>query len=191
MQLGGMAARSTFLKSGRGAELLALARFIAVLTSAQFLSGCQVNLAEAIMGVSAEDVISTDQTVQGTSLSGAGGVSVAAGLTDPTGSLAISGSSVTSTNGNVAFSAAKDITIASVGEEHDSTTTTVRVSTGFLSSSKTTTLDTVNINSQVASTISGNVVNTQSGGDTNVVVSNVAATSGLNLAAANSRRAGP
>ena|GEM_PF-3791516 len=143
------------------------------------------------MGVSAEDVISTDQTVQGTSLSGAGGVSVAAGLTDPTGSLAISGSSVTSTNGNVAFSAAKDITIASVGEEHDSTTTTVRVSTGFLSSSKTTTLDTVNINSQVASTISGNVVNTQSGGDTNVVVSNVAATSGLNLAAANSRRAGP
>jgi hypothetical protein len=102
---------------------------------------------------SAEDhtwirAITSDQTVVGSTISGAGGVAIVAGLSDASGSLAILGSSVTSQNGTVALQAAKDITIASVGEEHDSTRDSVHISSGFLSSSKTTTHDVVNTNSQ-------------------------------------------
>ena len=125
-----------------------------------------------------------DETVRGTSLSGTNGVSVAAGVLDAGGRLALTGSTVNSANGAVALSGAGGVEIGAANELHGSDTRTYTASSGFLSSKSSSATDKVTTNVAVGSTVSGATVDVAStGGGIAVRGSNIVADGDVTLAA--------
>lgn len=120
----------------------------------------------------------SDETVRGTGLTGAHGVTVIAGH-DLTATAAI----VNSADGAVALGAGNDLTLNSAQENHSASVDTKRSSSGFLSSSSTHTHDSVNDSNVVGAVLSGNSVTLAAGHDLTAQAAQVTATQSIALSA--------
>jgi filamentous hemagglutinin len=120
----------------------------------------------------------SDETVRGTGLTGANGVTVIAGH-----DLTATAATVNSANGAVALGAGNDLTLNSAQENHSASVDTKRSSSGFLSSSSTHTHDTVSDTNVVGATINGNSVTMAAGHDLTAQAAQVTATQGIALSA--------
>ncbi|WP_370653281.1 hemagglutinin repeat-containing protein [Caballeronia sp. Lep1P3] len=126
---------------------------------------------------------SYDEQANASNVSAGGDVVLAAGQNGG-GNLAVLGSNVTADKGGVALISTGDVTVGSVSETHDAQGWSHSDSSGFLS--KTTTSD-VNSSHQVianGSTISGDTVTGKAGRDMTISGSTVAATHDVSLDAA-------
>jgi filamentous hemagglutinin len=120
----------------------------------------------------------SDETVRGTGLTGANGVTVIAGH-----DLTATATTVNSANGTVALGAGNDLTLNSAQENHSASVDTKRSSSGFLSSSSTHTHDSVSDSNVVGATINGNSVTMAAGHDLTAHAAQVTATQGIALSA--------
>ncbi|SIT41615.1 Filamentous haemagglutinin family outer membrane protein (fragment) [Paraburkholderia piptadeniae] len=127
---------------------------------------------------------SYDETVQGSSVSAGGNVTLAAGQ-NGTGNLSILGSSVATDagGGGVKLVSTGDVTIGSVSETHDAQSWSENNHSGFLSHEKET--DSTSSHQVIAngSTVSGDTVTGSAGHDMTITGSTVAATNDVTLAA--------
>jgi filamentous haemagglutinin family N-terminal domain len=120
----------------------------------------------------------SDDTLRGTTLSGANGVSVSAG-----NNLTATAGTISSANGNVALAAGQDLTLNAGTENHDTTAATYSHSSGLLSSKTTTTQNTTHDGLAIGTTLSGNNVNLSAGHDLTAQAVQVSATGAIDLAA--------
>lgn len=130
-----------------------------------------------------EHSLSIDETVVGSSFSGGQGVSIAAGLTDKTAGLLVSGSEVVSDKGAVTLTGAGGVAIAAAYETDYSLDDTTDVKKKLLSKKTTKTHEEELASNAVGSLVSGATVSIGSGGDLSVIGSQVLADNGLKLLA--------
>lgn len=102
----------------------------------------------------------SDDTLRGSSLSGANGVIVSAGR-----DLTATAGSISSSAGAVALGAGHDLTLNAGIENHDTSTQTYTKKSGLLSSTTTTTLDTTHQGLAIGTVISGDSVSLGAGHD--------------------------
>nr|WP_260854124.1 hemagglutinin repeat-containing protein [Paraburkholderia sp. BCC1886] len=127
---------------------------------------------------------SYDESVRGSTISAGGNMTLAAGQ-GGSGTLTITGSSVSAGAGGVALVSTGDITLGSVSEAHDSQSWSQTRHTGFLSTETTTGTSSSHQVLANGSTVSGDTVTGVAGHDMTVSGSTVAATHDVTLAAAN------
>ena len=111
-----------------------------------------------------------DEKVKGTNIAGKEDISVLAGS-----DINIKGSSLTSEEGKASLAAGGNVNITNENEYHEKLHESHEKSNGFLSSKTTDIYDYSNVNGVVSSNVSAGSVDIQSGKDTNVKGSNVAA----------------
>ena len=111
-----------------------------------------------------------DEKVKGTNIAGKEDISVLAGS-----DINIKGSSLTSEEGKAGLAAGGNVNITNENEYHEKLHESHEKSNGFLSSKTTDIYDYSNVNGVVSSNVSAGSVDIQSGKDTNVKGSNVAA----------------
>ena len=127
----------------------------------------------------------SDETVVGTSIAAGDRITVATGLIDPAGTLALNGGTIASANGPVSLSGAGGVSIGAANESDRFVTETRTKKSGLLSSTKTTTRDTLTADTAVGSTVSGSSVGIDSAnGGISVLGSNVVADGDVSLSAA-------
>lgn len=178
--VGDLAARGAQLSAGGTAT---------VLTGGSADLGVAVDQLDAVTrsrirgGRSTETV--SDQTVVGTSITAGTGVTVASGLIDPAGTLALTGGTIASATGPVALSATGGVAIGAANESDRFVTDTRTKKSGLVSSTKTTTRDALTADTAIGSTVSGGTVSIGSAnGGISVLGSNVVADGDVALSAA-------
>nr|WP_019936910.1 hemagglutinin repeat-containing protein [Bordetella sp. FB-8] len=129
-----------------------------------------------------------DETVQGSAINAGGNVTLAAGQ-GGTGNLSILGSTVTTggaggtAGGAVNLHSTGDIAVGTVAEEHDAQHWSHTSESGFLSQEQITTATTSKQSLAVGSTVFGNTLGANAGGDLSITGSTVGATNNVALAA--------
>ncbi|WP_293736566.1 hemagglutinin repeat-containing protein [uncultured Phascolarctobacterium sp.] len=117
-----------------------------------------------------------DEKVKGTNIAGKEDTSVLAGS-----DINIKGSSLTSEEGKAGLDAGGNVNITNENEYHEKLHESHEKSSGFLSSKTTDIYDYSNVNGVVSSNVSAGSVDIQSGKDTNVKGSNVAADNDVSI----------
>ena len=117
-----------------------------------------------------------DEKVKGTNIAGKEDISVLAGS-----DINIKGSSLTSEEGKASLAAGGNVNITNENEYHEKLHESHEKSNGFLSSKTTDIYDYCNVNGVVSSNVSAGSVDIQSGKDTNVKGSNVAADNDVSI----------
>jgi filamentous hemagglutinin len=120
----------------------------------------------------------SDDTVRGSNLSGANGVSVSAGH-----DLTTTAGNIQSANGNVVVAAGNDITLNAGKETHSTTQDTYSKTSGLLSSTTTKTHDATSDSYAVGASISGSNVTLAAGHDLTAQATQVHADQALSLGA--------
>lgn len=119
-----------------------------------------------------------DEKVKGTNIAGKEDISVSAGS-----DINVKGSSLTSGEGKASLAAGGNVNITNENEYHEKLHESHEKSSGFLSSKTTDIYDYSNVNGVVSSNVSAGSVDIQSGKDTNVTGSNVAADNDVSVKA--------
>lgn len=119
-----------------------------------------------------------DEKVKGTNIAGKEDISVSAGS-----DINVKGSSLTSGEGKASLAAGGNVNITNENEYHEKLHESHEKSSGFLSSKTTYIYDYSNVNGVVSSNVSAGSVDIQSGKDTNVTGSNVAADNDVSVKA--------
>jgi len=119
-----------------------------------------------------------DEKVKGTNIAGKEDISVSAGS-----DINVKGSSLTSEEGKASLAAGGNVNITNENEYHEKLHESHEKSKGFLSSKTTDIYDYSNVNGVVSSNVSAGSVDIQSGKDTNVTGSNVAADNDVSVKA--------
>jgi filamentous hemagglutinin len=131
--------------------------------------------------VSGHTITSTgqyDETLRGTTLTGANGVAISAG-----NDLSMTAGVVSSANGDVALAAGHDVNLIAGQETHSQSTDTVTTTGGLLSSSRTTTHDAVSDTYAVGTQLGGSNVSVAAGNDLTAQAVYINADNALTLAA--------
>ena len=119
-----------------------------------------------------------DEKVKGTNIAGKEDISVSAGS-----DINVKGSSLASEEGKASLAAGGNVNITNENEYHEKLHESHEKSKGFLSSKTTDIYDYSNVNGVVSSNVSAGSVDIQSGKDTNVTGSNVAADNDVSVKA--------
>lgn len=119
-----------------------------------------------------------DEKVKGTNIAGKEDISVSAGS-----DINVKGSSLTSGEGKASLAEGGNVNITNENEYHEKLHESHEKSSGFLSSKTTDIYDYSNVNGVVSSNVSAGSVDIQSGKDTNVTGSNVAADNDVSVKA--------
>ncbi len=119
-----------------------------------------------------------DEKVKETNIAGKEDISVSAGS-----DINVKGSSLTSGEGKASLAAGGNVNITNENEYHEKLHESHEKSSGFLSSKTTDIYDYSNVNGVVSSNVSAGSVDIQSGKDTNVTGSNVAADNDVSVKA--------